>query len=353
MNEMDFMRKGGDRWQRLRFLSRKAEKSPGRMGDQEVLEAIGLHRQVIEDLSKARTETANQELIENLNSLSGQSYSAMYRLPSRGALSYFIDFFEAGAIAFRRQFKFILASLLMLLVGISFSVLLLKHRPDVRGYVISPEEETLFDHWKEAEFEQRNILESSTMWSFYATNNPMVAIRAAGMGASTFGIGSGWLMWRTGIQLGALGYEMNSVGKLPFLLSSLAPHGATELTGAVVAGATGMLFGWALIRPGRRTRGQALRESARDGFALFLMGVIMMYIAAPFEAYFSFRPDVDQGLKAVVGTFVFTLWVLYWGFVGRKTQARQDAATVSAETRALEAKLPPIAAKSATDSAAS
>ena len=47
------------------------------------------------------------------------------------------------------------------------------------------------------------------------------------------------------------------------------------------------------------------------------MGMLMMYIAAPFEGFFSFNPGVPQWLKAVVGALVFSGWCAYWAFSGR------------------------------------
>ncbi len=279
-----------------------------------------LYRLTVADLAKARAESTNLDLIENLNALVVQAYAAIYRPKPRRGLSLIMEAFVFGAQAFRRQFRFIVAALFVMAFFAGLSATLLATRPDLRAHLISPGEEELFDHWKKGQFEYRSAEEAAQMWSFYASNNPVVTVVFAAGGAGTFGVYSYYGMSRTGVQLGALSYEMNTVGKLPFLLSSIAPHGASELSGAVISGGVGFLMGWTVLFPGRRNRLDALRRVSLDALALFLMAIGMMYIAAPVEGFFSFRPEVPQELKAIVGAIVFAGWCCYWVFAGRNRE---------------------------------
>lgn len=342
MNETDFVKQGTDQWLRLRFLSTKLEQSPAKMDAAEIDEFVGLYRQTSADLARARAETSNPELIESLNNVLGLAYSALYRRPARGFRHNLHSVLAIGARAFRRQFACVMLSLLTVVGSAGISASVLHFRPDLRSYVVAQEMEELFDHWKKADFEERTSGEHLMMSGFYASNNPRVAVTMSAVGASTFGLGSFYMLATNGQVLGALASDMASVGKFGFLASSLAPHGASELSGMIISGAAGYSLGWALIAPGKRRRLDSLREKGKDALVLLAMGILMMYIAAPFEGFFSFNPNIPQALKAVVGLLVFGGWCAYWGLYGRQDDA---AATEVREKLAEEAMMQPTATR--------
>ncbi len=108
-----------------------------------------------------------------------------------------------------------------------------------------------------------------------------------------------------------------TVGKLDYFLISVAPHGASEMTGAIISGGAGFVMAWALIAPGRRTRGQALKAAGTDAFRLMMLSIVMMFIAAPFEGYFSFNPNIPVFGKIAVAVIMSTFWGLYFFGYGR------------------------------------
>jgi len=196
--------------------------------------------------------------------------------------------------------------------------------PDTRDYFVPPQAKTLFESWKEGEFEERGGSESLGMTGFYAINNPLVSILTGSIAASTFGIFTAERMYENGALLGALSYEMNTVGKLGFLWASVLPHGVPELSGIVMAGAAGFVMGWALINPGRRKRGEALRDAGRDAVVLLGTGVILMFIAAPIEGFFSFNPSVPTFVKVVVIVIELVFWGLFWSGFGKSEAELQS-----------------------------
>jgi len=117
-----------------------------------------------------------------------------------------------------------------------------------------------------------------------------------------------------------LAHEMAPVGKLGFLISSIAPHGVPELSGIIVAGSAGLLLGYSLINPGRRRRSDSLKAVGKDAIVLLATSVMLMFIAAPIEAFFSFQPMVPQWVKAVVAIISVCAWAMLWIFYGRPTQ---------------------------------
>lgn len=309
-----------DRWQALQVLTQKVESSPQALAPDEFERFVVLYREAVADLARARAESTNVDMIESLNAVVGAAYSALYRRPSRGAKATLIAWIEHGAQAFRRQFAFVVVSFITVFFFMFLAAAVLEWRSDLRPLVVSPETEPLFEQWRKGTKEERTSSEGILMTAFYASNNPRVSIINAAIGAGTFGLGTFYILGENGKLIGSLGHDMAGVGKLPYFIAQIAPHGASELSGMIVSGAAGYALGWALIAPGRRRRIDSLRHVAPDAMALFVMGVLMMYIAAPFEGFFSFDPRFDQVLKGIVGTLILLCWFAYWGFAGRSKE---------------------------------
>ena len=178
--------------------------------------------------------------------------------------------------------------------------------------------DAIFDKWKEGKFDGRGLGESGFMTFFYAGNNPRVSIIAGAVGAGTMGFYSIVMLFQNGAILGALASEMNSVHKLPFLISSISPHGVPELSGVIFAGAAGLRFGWAILVPGIYSRAESLRRSAKDGVTMIVTGVFLCFIAAPIEGFFSFSPHIPQEVKFGVACVSLIAWVFFWSFFGKK-----------------------------------
>lgn len=300
------------------------------------MEFVRLYRAVSADLAWVRTSSGNWQLLHFLNKLVGQAYGVLYRAPLRRLTEVVRESLLVGARTVRQLKTFVFLSLAIILCAATLSATILRVRPELRHQVVSPMEEPLFKRWQEGEFDPRSTEENTMMWAFYAANNPLVTILTVARGAATFGLGSFEMNWRLGMQLGALSSDMARVGKLGFLYSSLIPHGASELSGAVLSSAAGLNMGWAVIAPGRRTRGRSLREAAKSSFVLFVMALLMMFIAAPFEAFFSFNPSIPQWLKTVLGLVILGGWLAYWISYGREDEAEKEEGRLARPTRGLE-----------------
>lgn len=325
MNESEFVKRNQPSWTRLQYLCTQIDQTPEKATPAEMEEFLRLYRQAAGDLAKARAESHHIEMIESLNAVVARAYSVLYRKPRHSILRSIDGILYAGASAFRNQFRVVLVSFVLLIGSSFFAATVLHHRPDLRYRIVAPQMEPLFDDWKKGGHEHRGSDANTVMTGFYMANNPNVALTTSAIGASTFGLGSAYILYQNGMLIGALGYDMWTVGKLGFLLSSIAPHGASELSGAVVAGSSGFVLGLAVINPGKRRRLDALREKGKEAFSLMIMGIIMMYIAAPFEGFFSFNPSVPQSAKVAMGVLVFTAWCLFWYFYGRDRDRTTEA----------------------------
>lgn len=87
-----------------------------------------------------------------------------------------------------------------------------------------------------------------------------------------------------------------------------------------------------MIAPGRRPRGEALREAGRDAIVLLATSVVLMFIAAPIEGFFSFNPSVPVWAKVALATGSAVGWTFFWTGYGR--EAEPPALNPSARARA-------------------
>lgn len=317
MNEAAFVASRERDWQTLTALCDKADNGAARLKGDELMEFVRLYRRASSDLAQARTQSGNWELVAFLNNLVGRSYGVLYQRPRKRFQEVFVNALAVGAQTMRRRVWFVVASLFVCLLAGCFTAGVMLTRPDLSYHFVDKNDPNL-KHWKSGERTERTVAESMAATGFYSSNNPNVAMMAGAVAASTFGLGTVVIMWQNGAQLGAYSVEMASVGKLGYFWVSIAPHGATELTGAIVSGGAGFILGWALIAPGRRSRGDALKEAGKDAFVLLVMSMIMMFMAAPVEGFFSFNPNVPNAVKAAFAIVVFTGWMLYWGGYARE-----------------------------------
>ncbi len=324
MNEESLVNRRIADWKRLEELCAKTDLRVGNLNNYEILEFVRLYKRASTDLSLIRTRSANEPLALYLNNLVGRAHGILYKSPSKTVARAVVDMLNNTARTMRRNKPFFFASLLLFLGSALFAFVLVSHD---RGYLpyFTGGMDNVFDDWKKGVHEQRELGASGFMTFMYAGHNPMVSIITGAVGAGTMGFLSLAMIFQNGAILGALASEMQSVHKLPFLLSSIAPHGVPEMSGILFAGAAGLRFGWAILVPGVYSRGESLRRSAKDGVTMIVTGVFLCFIAAPIEGFFSFSPRIPQELKAVFAGVSLFFWIYFWSFYGKDPVAEAVA----------------------------
>jgi uncharacterized membrane protein SpoIIM required for sporulation len=323
MNEQTFVDRRETDWQRLTKLCDRADVSPSHLQAEEIREIVRLYRRVSTDLSVARTKSNNVQLIEFLNDLTARAYGILYREPRKPFLKSLLNAIALSAQTVRRCRWFILTSAILFFGSGILAYVMLSVMPQMRDFFVQPGFESSFEGWKSGKFTDRTGSESVMMTGFYASNNPRAAILTGAVGAGSFGIGSVYLVVTNGALIGTLAHEVAPRGHLDFLFSSISPHGVPELTGLIISGACGLLLGYALINPGRRKRGDALRAVGRDAMVLLVTSVVLMFIAAPIEGFFSFNPYVPGYAKLIFAGVSFVAWMFFWSSFGKDPAERE------------------------------
>ena len=313
MNETSFVERREPDWKRITLLCDKAESTPAALTDSELSEFIRLYRNVSSDLALVRTQSSNEPLMLYLNDLAGRAYGLLYTAERKPLGKSLAGAIATAAQTVRRRKWFILTSALLFFGSGLFLYGLLTVRPDLRqNVIVDTGMEDAFKEWTQGSLPKRSSSDSIAAWGMYASNNPMVAISGGAISASTFGLGTVYILVENGQVIGTLSFEMARVGKLGFLWVSIMPHGVPELSGLVISGAAGLCMGWALINPGRKRRGEALLEAGKDAITLLATSVVMMLIAAPIEGFFSFSSSVPTAAKLSVIIVELIVWGVFW-----------------------------------------
>lgn len=322
LNEQSFVKRREPDWIRLNQLADRASVSPKNLTEEEVIEFFRLYKRVSGDLAFVRTKSTNVQLAQFLNDLCAKAYAALYRARPKGFLAALGEAVAAAAQTVRRRKAAVLCSLIVFVGSGLFAYLTPKFAPETRDAFMPPGFQDMTRHWREGEMEKRGLEDGLAGVGFYASNNPFVSIITGSIAASTFGVGSARLLFQNGAMLGALTLELEPVGRIGYLYVHVLPHGVPELSGIVLSGAAGFVMGWALIAPGRRTRLDSLKEASKDAVVLLATSVVLMFIAAPIEAFFSFNAIFPNWMRVAMIVVELVAWGLFWiGFA----QDRKDA----------------------------
>ncbi len=326
MNEEAYVARRQVAWARLRQLTDKADTTPRALSAPELKEFVALYREAASDLATVRTRSANAGLVAFLNDLCGRSYSVLYRAPRRRLGAAIAEGIVEIARTGRRLALFALASFVVLFGTAFLAYFLLRAGTVPLEAFVPGGGGRNFESWKSGTFEGRTADESINMTGLYAANNPLVALFTAAVSVGTMGLYSLVLLYQNGAMAGALAHETATTGHLDFFLSSIFPHGVPEISGIVLAGAVALRVGWAILSPGVYSRGESLRLAGRDVGIGLLASVLLMFIAAPIEGFFSFNPAVPGWLKTTVGCFELVLAGLFWTRVGREDAPASERA---------------------------
>ena len=147
------------------------------------------------------------------------------------------------------------------------------------------------------------------MFGHYVMNNCGIGFRMFA-GGILYGVGSVFFALFNGLSIGAAAGYVQATGDPMKFWTFVAGHSAFELIGLNIATMSGLRLGWGLIRPGQLTRMAALAKNARESLVLMGGGVILIFMAAFIEGFWSAHPN-PAALKFGVGAFFWVVTIFY------------------------------------------
>lgn len=307
------------RWDELTRLIEKLDRGgPASLGVGELKRVCRLYRQVTIDLSRARTDNENPDLIRYLNQLAARAHGHVYTTRRVNVRPFFAFLARGFPQIVRRQAQPLLAAVLLFYGTSLASFLAVVNHPEL-AYSLFDEQVVEFENIRlerqEGEYRGNftfDVSKSPLMAVLITANNIKVAILAFSLGALLCIPGAVLLVFN-GRMLGTLSGVVWLHGYLRDFYSLILTHGVLELTAICIAGGAGFVLGWALIAPGPWTRQEALRRAAPDAFGLLGGVVVLLLIAGHIEAYVTphFSQPVRWTVAMTSGLLLFAH--LVWG----------------------------------------
>jgi len=313
-------------WQRLAFLTEKAGTSFRSLTIAETEEFIRLYRQASSDLSFLSTRANNPDILNILNTIVTNAYTCLYRPKPKRLSANLSEILFRSADTTRRHSRLIGVAAAIFFVAAFLVPLLTSAFPQTRSILLPNPGDPNAVAWRDRDLSARSLDSSAAMTAFYATNNPRVGLTSAGLAIPTLGVGPAYILWSNGLMVGGLAQFVQPAGSLPYLLTSIFPHGVPEIGGFFFTAAAGFLCGISIISPGRRRRAEALWANRGDIGTLLVTGLVMIFSAAPIEGFFSFNPNVPQPLKVAAGClFLSGFWIFFSTYGKRRSVEEAEA----------------------------
>lgn len=335
-----------DRLKRFEELVVRCERlRPGGLGFDELRELARLYRAHAVALSRARERGDDPEAVRMLNALCVRAYTHLVPVSPTGADEEPRSgrLLRAVAATWRPQ----LLAWLMLAVGVLLGIALSDRDPRAvhslipagLGYsaerlerlVASPEARTAFLERQETPA-GRNLVFGSMLFA----NNTRVGLLSFATGLLA-GVPTVLLQVYNGLVLGGFVWIFYQDPWPVAFLAWIMPHGVPEFTAICLCAAAGLVLGGAVLLPGRRSRGHALRQAIDPALLLVGTSIPFFVLAALIE---SFVRESALGSSPRLGVAAVMIGLV----LGLLLAAQRASGRLRAETswlRELNANAPP------------
>ncbi|HVE72905.1 MAG TPA: stage II sporulation protein M [Thermoanaerobaculia bacterium] len=298
-------------WDELDAMLNRAEDVE--LSRKEMHELVTLYRRTCSDLNRARSYTANPEILGPLNQLTGRAYRYIYRAAHETPVwATFVKLVTREIpSAFRRERGAVLVAAAAMIAGILFGALAVlidasngRRLVPAQFFTESPQQRV--EKIERGEERIDNLEEAMFFGASLYTHNIRVAFLAFSLGAMTIVMGL-VILFYNGVILGAVAtmYVLDDVSV--FFFAWVGPHGALELPAIVFGGAAGLVAGRALLMPGDLSRGASLRRVLPSVWRMMIGAALTLVLAGLIEGSFSqfSAKTIPYPLKISVAAMLF------------------------------------------------
>jgi uncharacterized membrane protein SpoIIM required for sporulation len=284
------------------------------------------YRRLCQQLALAQARGYSSHLIEQLQQLAMRGHQQFYR--HRSPLGAQLIGFLLGGFPrlVRAEWRCVLAASLLFFGSLLGMGALVYAFPELIYSLVDPEQVASMERMYDPDasrlgrFAERGSGDDWMMFGYYIMNNIGIAFQTFASGL-LFGLGSLFFLLFNGLMIGAVAGHLTQIGYGATFWSFVVGHGAFELTAIALAGGAGLKLGWALLAPGRLSRGEALRLAAARSVRLIGGVIVFLLLAAFIEAYWSSMTLASPPLKYLVGGGLWLLVLAYLLLAGRGVHA--------------------------------
>lgn len=282
-----------------------------------------LYRRICAHLALAQDRQYSPLLIDRINALVLRGHHALYGSRS-DSLRQLRDFFWTGfPNVVRERWRSVWFAIGLFFGPLLAMILAIQVYPDLATLLIDPGQMAEMEAMYSPDNHKVGMRESDSnfqMFGVYIWNNIRIGFQTFATGI-VFGLGSLFFLLFNGFYIGAIAGHLTEAGYGTQFWSFVSGHSAMELTAIAISGAAGFQLANALIAPGRRSRARALVENGRVAMQLMAGAVMMFFIAALIEAFWSPNVFPVAWPKYAFGIVQWLLVIAYFLFAGRRRGA--------------------------------
>ena len=323
MNADEFYQSRKKEWASLSTLVERAQKNVGGLTPREVESLASLYRAASSDLALAKRDFPRHQLTQFLNQLVARTHAILYQGEPL-ALNRLWEFAARGfPRLFRETFAFTFAAFLMFAIPALAAGFSVGRDPAAAQWLLPAEVHRLIpivenrELWIDIPMQERPFASA-----FIMQNNIRVSFTAFGSGL-TAGVMTFWVLILNGLILGGLLGLTTYYGIGFDLATFVIGHGVIELSVIFMAGGSGLMLGWAILRPGLMRRRDALAQAAKISVRLLLGAVPMLVVAGTIEGFISPAENIPPFVKWGVGIGSGILLYGYLFLAGREKKKKR------------------------------
>lgn len=311
-----FVLRRRDEWARLEVLLAGS----GVSDEGARLEELGWrYRDTAADLAVARRDFPTDPTTRYLNHLVERAHRQVYGQRKRGVAAirhfYRVDF----PCLFRGTFRYTATAFGIVAVGFILAYLATFVRPPLAESFV-PGGSGVIDTIKQGRtWFDTPPAERPFVSSFIMTNNIRVSLLCYAGGVLA-GMPTVLVLLQNGLQIGSIAGLTQVYGIHGALWSFVAAHGFLELSVIFISGGAGLHVAHAIVRPGLRSRREAVALAGRSAALLACGCAPLLVIAGTLEGFVS-PSDLPGGLKLMIGLATGVILYTYLWFGGRMSES--------------------------------
>jgi uncharacterized membrane protein SpoIIM required for sporulation len=310
-------------WEALSHLLEQSQKDMRGLSESQVRDLARLYRAATSDLALAKRDFPRNEITAYLNQLVARAHAVVYRSEPL-ALKRLWRFATTGfPRLFRETWTFTFIAALLFIIPAIASGISTFVRPETATLLLPSQLHRLIgvvedkELWIDIPVEERPYASA-----FIMRNNIQVSFLAFASGL-TAGLLTLWVLFMNGMIIGAL-TGLTSYHGIGFeLWTFVIGHGVIELSVIFISGGSGLMLGWAILRPGLLRRRDALAQAARKAVYLLLGAVPWLVLAGTIEGFISPSETIAIPVKWGVGIVSGILLYSYLLSAGREGKKKR------------------------------
>jgi uncharacterized membrane protein SpoIIM required for sporulation len=279
--------------QRLEELLGRAERIAPPLSFGDVRELAHLYRVCSARLAIERSRVSDPEAVRYLNALCVRAYTHLRVTtpPERRVRKFFFADFPITLAATARIQA---VAVLILLAGAVVGATLVAQKPAalygfIPSWMYPADELEQFESSRQAriDFLSHTSMAAGTKSLFSAglfVHNMRTGLMAFATGILA-GVPTILIVFENGLILGAFGWLFSRGGTTAMFWAWMLPHAIPELLAVTLCASGGLLLARAVIAPGRRSIGAALREAMQPALQMVAASVPLFIIAATIESF--------------------------------------------------------------------